>query len=296
MRAVPADDAIDPVAPDGHHVHPPRPPGPVRVVVPTKRRLRLVDVWRSLAVLRVLTDRDLKARYKQSALGPIWLAIQPLGIVAAFAVAFNGVTKVDTSGVPYVLFALTGICVWSYFQMALTQGSNAIAAHATFIRRVPCPRHTLPMAGMLAALPLLASTLVFALVAVVAYGESLSWRVVLLPAVILWLVVLIWGMVGILSAVAARFRDVLGLLPFILQAGLFVTPVGYPATEGGSTVEAVLFANPLTGIIEVWRWSMLDDLSLNGVPVAIAAAWTVVLAMLGWWVFTRLEVRFADVV
>jgi lipopolysaccharide transport system permease protein len=276
-------------------MHPPRPLGGVRVIKPVKRRLKLLDIPRSLPVMREIASRDFKARYKQSALGPIWLALQPLGIVAAFAVAFNGVTKVDTSGVPYALFAFTGVCVWSYFQMALTQASQAIAANGLFIKRVAVPRHALVISGLIISLPVLASTLVFTFGAIFLAGRFVPIQALLLPVAIAWLMLLVWGMSSILAAIAARWRDILGLLPFVLQAGIFVSPVGYPADQAGATVEAFLAANPLTGIIEFWRWCLLEGVSLNGVATAWAVGWTVVLCVVGWRIFTRLEVSFADV-
>jgi lipopolysaccharide transport system permease protein len=286
---------VDPVATDGHHVHPPRPLGDVKVMRNVKRRVKLLDIPRSLPVIRVISVRDFKARYKQSALGPIWLAIQPLGIVAAFAVAFNGVTQVETFGVPYALFAFTGVCVWSYFQMALTEASQAVPANGLFIRRVPVPRHALVISGLIVALPLLASTLTFTVVAIFAAGRGVPVQVLLLPVAAAWLMLLVWGISSILASIAARWRDVLGVLPFILQAGIFVSPVAYPASQAGSTVNLVLDLNPLTGVIEFWRWCLLEGVAINTRPILIALAWTAVLATFGWRLFTRLEPTFADV-
>lgn len=287
---------LDPVAADGAHVHPFRDLGDVQVIVPARRRIALRDIWSTLPVLRVIAYRDLAARFKQAALGPLWLFIQPLGMVGAVAVAFNGVTKVDTSGVPYILFALTGTCVWAYFQSAMSFGANAIVANGLFIKRVNCPRYTLPMAQLVVALPLLAITLFFTFVAMVVVGWPLTWRILLVPAAFLWLALLTWSVVAMLSSVAVRARDVLGLIPFVVQVGLFVTPVGYSASQAGGAVETLININPLTGIIDAWRWCLLDHFTLSAAPLLIAAGWTVLLGATGWRVFTRLEVTFADVV
>lgn len=263
--------------------------------MPARRRVKLPDLWSSFPILRVIAYRDLAARFKQAALGPLWLFVQPLGIVAAFAVAFNGVTKVNTSGVPYVLFALTGTCVWTYFQLSLSTGANAIVANGTFIRRVNLPRHTLPMAQLIVAFPVLGATLIFTFIAIAALGQPVSWRLALLPLAFVWLAVLTWSIVALISAIGVRIRDLLNLIPFVLQVGLFVTPIGYPSTQAGSAVQKLIDVNPLTGVISAWRWCLLPRFSFEVLPVLIAVGWTVVVAVAGWWIFTRLEVTFADV-
>jgi lipopolysaccharide transport system permease protein len=287
--------AQTPAAGAGHpRIRPPR--AATKVIVPAKRRVKLRDLFRGWSVLRVIAMRDFKSKYKQSALGPIWLAVQPLGMLAAFTVVFNGVTKVDTNGVPYALFGLTGICVWSYFQMSVSLGSQAIVASSTFIKRVELPRFVLPMSSMLTTLPVLGATLVLTLASVYITGASLPLRALLLPVAVAWLILLSLGVVLVLSSLAARFRDILGMLPFVLQAGMFISPVAYPADQASGVSDVLLTANPLTGLIDFWRWTLLSGASLDVLAVAIAAGLTTALVGIGWYVFTRLEVTFADVV
>src|SRR3954454_13537402 len=111
-----------------------------RVIVPVKRRLRLRDLIREAAVIRVLAARDFKVKYKQSALGPAWLVFQPMALLLAFFVAFRNLTNIESSGVPYLLFTLVGLTVWSFFQAAMTIGAASIITNVAFVRYTPCPR------------------------------------------------------------------------------------------------------------------------------------------------------------
>src|SRR5512132_3313977 len=123
------------------------------VMVPVRRRVRLSEMWTSRPVTRMVASRDIKIKYKQAALGPLWLLIAPLGMLAAVTIAFSGVTDVHTSGIPYVLFALCGLTVWTFIQLSLTMGTQAIVANAQLVRRSPLPRIALMTGSLLGNLP-----------------------------------------------------------------------------------------------------------------------------------------------
>jgi len=287
---------IDPVSPDGVHLHPPRPIPEARVVKPVKRRLRLRALAPSIPVIRVIAARDLRVQYKQSALGPLWLLAQPLGMLGAFTVVFDGVTNVDTGGVPYPLFGLVGLCVWSYFQMAVATGSEAIVANSTFLKRVLLPRFALPLASLFVAGPVLTSTLVLTFVGVLVTGNGLPVQALLLPVALVWLFALVSGVVAIFSSLAGVSRDIRGVLPFLLQAGVFLAPVAYPIANAPRGIVWLLAVNPVTGLIEFWRWCLLGGYQMQVVPVITSATLTLLVLVLGWRLFARLEVAFADVV
>src|SRR5687768_7297677 len=111
-----------------------------QIFVPTKHRVRLSEAWTTAAVARTLAARDMKVRYKQSVLGPLWLALQPLGMLIAVTIAFYGVTTVNTGDVPYVLFALVGLCVWTYFQLTMMAATLTVPTNSQLVRRSTCPR------------------------------------------------------------------------------------------------------------------------------------------------------------
>ena len=264
-----------------------------RVIVPASRRVRLREVWTSFPVGRMLGMRDMKVKYKQSALGPLWLILQPLGMLAAVSVAFSAVTNVSTGSVPYVVFAIVGLTVWTYFQMTLTAATAALPMNQTVVRRSPCPRVALVTGTLIATLPPLVVMLTISFVAAVATG-GLPIQVLLLPAMIAWLVVFMWGTTLFVAALAGRFRDMVAFAPLIIQGGIFLTPVGYPLNQS-TAISKIIALNPVSGIIEAWRWSMLA-MAPDIFAVVVAGCWTVGLVLLGWYVFGRMETRFADYV
>jgi ABC-type polysaccharide/polyol phosphate export permease len=263
-----------------------------RVLAPARRRVRVSEMWTSLPVTRMVAARDIKIKYKQAALGPLWLVIAPLGLLAAVTIAFNGVADVDTQGVPYVLFALVGLCVWTYLQLSLTTAPLALVHNAVLVRRSSCPRIALVNATLLSNWPPLAVTLAVTLVGIAIWGR-LPLQALLLPFLVAWLVALAWGSVLLLATLAARFRDIISIVPLIVQAGIFVTPVGYSLEGTPANIHWLLSLNPATGMIEAWRWALLD-MSPYVPSIWIAAGWTVVLGAFAWYVFGRLEVRLAD--
>jgi lipopolysaccharide transport system permease protein len=289
---------MDRLAVEANPTAPPRPASAgedvvERVIVPAKSRLKLRDLYRDIPVVRVLAGRDFKVKYKQSLLGPLWLVIQPLALLLAFFVAFRSLADVQTAGIPYALFALTGLCVWAFFQAAMTMGTASLISNYHLVRLTPCPRLAFPVASLVASLPALAITVVATLLVAIVLGE-LSPRVLLLPIAAAWLFLFTAGVVALSSAITVRFRDMLNILPFLLQVGVFVSPVGYPRSALGPNVQWIVDLNPLTGIIETWRWMVLPVESLPLRPVAISIAETALLLVFGWFVFSRLEVKMAD--
>jgi lipopolysaccharide transport system permease protein len=265
----------------------------VRIIRPVKRRVGVSELWRSRGVTREIATRDFKSKYKQSVLGPLWLVFQPIALLLAFLVAFRGLADVQTSGVPYSVFALAGLTAWAFVQAALTIGAASLVSNINYIRFTPCPRPAFPLAAMIASLPAFVVTGLGAIVAAAIAGR-LSPKVVLLPFGLLWLLLLMFGVVAILSALAVRYRDIISALPFLLQVGLFLAPVGYSLAELSSTVRVVVELNPLTGVIEGLRWMMLTRYEVPIEPVAISLAFTAVLLVVGWRLFTRLETTMAD--
>jgi len=264
----------------------------VRIVRPVKRRLTLFGLYRDRSVVRVLAARDFKVKYKQSLLGPLWLVFQPLALLGAFLVAFRGLADVQL-GVSYIPFALVGLSVWAFFQASMTIGTASVISNITLIRFTPCPRWAFPVAAIIASLPAYGVTVIGALTAAAVTG-SLSARALLLPAGLLWLFLLTAGAVAITSSFSVRYRDALSAMPFLLQVGLFLAPVGYPLDALGDTVRAVVGLNPLTGVIEACRWMILAGYKPSFEPIGISLLLTPVVAVYGWRFFSRRETTMAD--
>jgi lipopolysaccharide transport system permease protein len=264
-----------------------------RVTVPVPRRVRLGDIWSSLPVGWMLGRRDIKIKYKQSALGPLWLVLQPLGMLAAITLAFSKVTNVDTGDVPYVVFALVGLAVWTYVQVAITVAPQVLPSNFQVVRRSPCPRLAFVTGTLISVVPPLAVVLVASVAAAVISG-SLGIEALAMPVLLVWLVVLMWGFTLLVTALGGRFRDAVAVAPVIVQAGIFLTPVGYPLDAAGSFATVLAF-NPAAGVIEGWRWALLG-IAPDGFAIAVALAETVAVTLLGWYVFGRMETRFSDYV
>lgn len=266
-----------------------------RLIVPTKRRVRLRDIVRHRNVIRVLAARDFKARYKQAVMGPVWLFVQPLVMLLAFLVAFRGLGHVRSSGQPYVVFVLVGLTAWAFFSSSVSMGTGSLAANGNFIRFTPVPRVAFPVAGIISSAPAFLITATAMIVAAIVDG-ALSPRVMLLPFGLAWLMLLIAGVVAMLSSVTVRYRDITGVLPFILGIGVFFVPVGYSLSGLSSHIRVLVELNPLSGIIESWRWMVLPGYSPRILPIVLAMALTVGILIIGWRVFTRLEPFMADVI
>jgi lipopolysaccharide transport system permease protein len=270
-------------------------PGVEVVVQPVRSRIRLRDLPQMRTVIGVLAMRDFKAKFKQSALGPVWIVLQPVLLLAAFLIGFHSVADVGTAGVPFVAFVLTGLGAWTYFQSALGMGAMSLLSNVQLLRRTACPRVAFPIASLIANLPAMVVPLTAALVVSAALGR-LSARVLLLGPGLVWLALVAAGSVGLASALTVRYRDLVAVLPIILQMGMFVSPVGYTVSDLPRLARTVVEINPLSGVIEMWRWAILSTGPPDAITVILSGASTVVLVVAGWLVFTRSEPTMADVV
>ena len=264
----------------------------VRRIQPTKRRVKLADFYRDLPVIQVLAARDFKVKYKQSLLGPLWLLFQPIALLAAFLVAFQGLADVE-SGTPYIPFALVGLAAWAFFQASMTIGSAAFISNYTLVRFTPCPRFAFPVAGLIASMPSFVVTITGAFIAAAVSGV-LSPKLVLIPFGFAWLFLLTAGIVAITASLTVRYRDMLSAMPFLLQVGLFLAPVGYPLSELDTTVRIIVDLNPLTGLIEAWRWMVLSGYVPSFEPIGVSLAITPLVVLAGWRIFSRFETTMAD--
>jgi ABC-type polysaccharide/polyol phosphate export permease len=270
---------------------PPLEDASVHVIVPARRRLKFRRIPRDRAFILALAGRDFKLKYQQSALGPLWLVLQPLALLLAFLVVFRG--RGHVSSEPYAVFTLVGLSVWSFFQASMTIGTAAMITNLNFVRYTPSPRPAFPLAATIASLPSFAVVSFAAIIGAAATGH-LSPRVLLLPFALLWLLVLTTGVIGISSALAVRYRDVVSVLPLVLQVGVFLAPVGYALTSLPPTARTIVECNPLTGVIEAMRWMVLSGFAPSSASIVISAGLSVALALAGWRVFSRLETTMAD--
>lgn len=257
----------------------------------------LAELWRAREVLRSLVERDLRARYKQAAFGFAWSLAQPLSLLVVFTVVFRHVVRVDTGGAPYALFAFLGLLPWTFFSSSLSQGGLSLLSNSALLNKVYCPREVFPLAGMgVAAFDTALSGL--ALVAMFAVTGFLpKVTTVWLPVVLAVQLIFTLAVVLLFSIVVVYLRDLRNALSFLLQFGLFATPVAYgldAVPAAWRPAYAVL--NPLGPVIDGYRRALLLGLPPRWPLLGLAAAGATALLAAAIVTFKRLETGIADLV
>jgi lipopolysaccharide transport system permease protein len=276
----------------------PAPPaGGVVVIKPTRGlTLNLREIWVYRELLYFMVWRDLKVRYKQTALGAGWAIIQPVTTIVIFSVIFGHLAKIPSDGVPYPVFSFAGLLPWLYFAAALSQSSQSIVSNKNLITKVYFPRLMVPIASVVVPLVdmLLAATVLFGLIFY--YGLTPSWHVVGIFPFILMAMATAFGTGLLLAGLNVRYRDIPYVVPFVIQLWMYASPVVYPTSLVPHKWQWVLGLNPMVGVIDGFRWSLLGSaapsFSLMLASVLIGTALTVA----GLYYFKRTERSFADII
>jgi lipopolysaccharide transport system permease protein len=258
-------------------------------------QLNLDDLWAYRELLYFLTLRDIKVRYKQTALGALWVIVQPLFMMLIVTLVFNRFARMDAGALPYPLFAYAGLLVWVFFSNAVVNGTNSLTSNTNLITKVYFPRIFIPVAAVLAGLVDLAIAALVLAALVLYYGVSLSLSALLLPVFILLATLLALGAGTLVSALTVKYRDLRHALPFAIQFLMFASPVIYPATIVPERWRWMLVANPLAAILEGFRAALTGG-AFNWTAIAVSAAMTLALLACAVYVFRRTEDTFADVI
>jgi lipopolysaccharide transport system permease protein len=257
--------------------------------------LRLKEVWEYRELLYFLALRDVKVRYKQTAIGAAWAVLQPLTVMVVFTFVFGRVANLSSEGAPYALFALAGLVPWTYFASYLQSASLSLSSNVSLVSKVYFPRLCLPTAAVLAGLVDVAVSLTVLVVVTLIYG-SLGLTVLVTPGLIVLLVMACLGPALWLSAINVRYRDVRQAVPFLLQVWLFVSPVAYSSTLIEGTLRYLYALNPMVGVIEGFRWAFLGTARDIGTMLLISTCSSVALLVGGAYYFRRVERSFADII
>lgn len=254
------------------------------------------DLWRYRELLGFLAWRDIKVRYKQAVLGVAWAVLQPAVQTLLLTFVFGKLAKMPDGGVPYPLLVLTGLLPWQLFSSAFSGAINSLVGNSHLISKVYFPRLIVPLSALAVALVDMAILLVLTLPIVAVSGVAPTWRLLLLPLFIVAALVIALGAGLWITALTVKYRDFRFITPFLLQIGLFVTPVGY-RTDFLPNWRDLLALNPLTGVVNGFRWCLLGggmDFYVPGFLVSLAMA--VLLLGTGLWYFRQTERQFADVI
>jgi lipopolysaccharide transport system permease protein len=257
--------------------------------------LNLADLWDYRELLYFLTWRDIKVRYKQTALGAAWAILQPLFLMLIFTLFFGRVAGLAPGGVPYPLFALTGLVPWTYFANAVTNSGNSLVGNANLITKVYFPRLLVPMAAVAAGLVDFVLSFVLLVVLMFYYDVRLTWHVAMLPALVLLTTLAATGAGLLLSALNVKYRDIRFALPFMIQLWLFASSVIVPSSVLPERGRWLLSLNPMSGIIEGYRAALLGH-PFDWTALSISTAITLVLLAFAVLAFRRMEKQFADII
>ena len=255
----------------------------------------LRELWDYRELLYFLTLRDIKVRYKQTALGAAWAVIQPFFMMLVFSLFFGRLAKVPSDGIPYPVFTFCALLPWQLFAHALTESSNSLVANERLITKVYFPRLIVPIAAVLGGLVDFAVAFVILLAMMAYYGIVPTVAIVTLPAFIL-LAVMTALAVGLwLSALNVKYRDVRYTITFLIQFWLFATPVAYPSSIVPEKWRALYGLNPMAGVVEGFRWALLGK-QPPGALLAVSVGVVIAILLGGLYYFRRMEQEFADVV
>ncbi len=274
----------------------------ITVIQPTRglASLQLRAVWQYRELLLFLAWRDIKVRYKQTALGVAWIVLQPLLSTVIFTLLFGGLLKVPSSGAPYALFALAALAPWQYFSGSISRVGTSLVNSANLITKVYFPRLIIPLAGVISTLVDFAIGFAVLVVLMIVYRVPLTANVLWLPAFLLLAIVTALGFGLWLAALNVKYRDVNYLIPFLLQIWMYATPVVYGTTLIPERFRWLMALNPMTGVVEGFRWALLSGSSAEfaapGPLAAVSAAISLVVLVTGIVFFRTTEKTFADVI
>lgn len=256
----------------------------------------LADFWHYRELFYFLAWRDIKIKYKQTALGVIWALIQPLFTMIVFTLLFGKLAGLPSDGVPYPVFYFTALLPWIYFASTLATSSNSLVGNANLLTKIYFPRVILPASGALTGLPdfFIGFLLLLALFAY--YRIPLGWSLLLWPLLLILLFLLAFGVSLFLAALNVKYRDVKHAVPFAIQLWLFVTPIIYPASMIPRRFRMLVALNPLSGIIEAFRFSLLPERQLDWRLLGVSIALTFLILIGGFVYFRKVEQAFADIV
>lgn len=281
-------------------ITPPPVPRPVpHLTIKPRSRWVLVNVrelWEFRDLLRSFGARDITLRYRQTALGVTWAVLQPLIASAIFAFVFGRVAKLPSHGVPYLVFAFAGLLAWNAFSSTLSKASSSLVGNVGMVSKVFFPRMLLPLSVLGSTLLDFAVSVVVLGVMMAVYRIAPSAAILLLPIWLLLVLMLATGLGLAAAALSVPYRDVQYVLPVLLQFLLYASPVAYALNAVPLRLRPIMAINPLTGLLEAFRWSLLDVGRLPVLAVVWSAIAAILVLLIGAFLFAAMERDFADVI
>jgi lipopolysaccharide transport system permease protein len=258
--------------------------------------LKLRELWEYRELLYFLIWRDIKVRYKQTALGATWAIIQPFFTMVVFSLFFGHLGKIPSDGIPYPIFAFAALVPWTFFANGLSQSSNSLVGSSSLITKVYFPRLIIPLGSVFSGIIDFIIAFAVLLGMMLFYGLVPTLNILWLPLFLLLALVAALGVGLWLSALNVEYRDVRYVVPFITQFWMLATPIAYPSSMLPEPWRTVYGLNPMAGVVEGFRWALLRTNSAPGPIIAVSAAAAFLILVTGAFYFRKMERTFADLV
>ena len=258
--------------------------------------LNLRDLWVYRELILFMTWRDLKVRYKQTLLGASWAVLQPFLTMVVFSIFFGNLAKVPSDGVPYPIFSYTALIPWTLFSKALHDGSHSLVSNRHMITKIYFPRMILPLASVLAGVVDFLIAFIVLIAMMVFFRMAPTSNIWTLPLFLILALITATGVGLWLSALNVLYRDINYVLPFLTQFWMFLTPIAYPSSMVPLNFQLLYALNPMTGVVEGFRWALLGSGQAPGMQTLISGLVAIVLLITGLVFFRRTERQFADMV
>jgi homopolymeric O-antigen transport system permease protein len=275
------------------------PAGPMTVIEPVGKGIHwpnMGELWRYRDTLYFMARRDVAVRYKQTVIGLLWVILQPIAFALVYTAFIGLIGSIPSQGVPYGVFALTGMTVWLPFGIGLTRVSESTVAGAPLLSKIWFPRLIIPLSAIgPAVIDLAASTLVLFVVMLI-FGVIPDPKILLLPGAALVAFLAALGIGLWFSAISVRYRDIQQIVPFLLLVLLFLTPIIYPFEVVPARLQAIYSINPLVGMVEFFRWTVIPDAPFPDVRLAITLGFIAIVVPTGLLYYERRQHLFADVI
>jgi lipopolysaccharide transport system permease protein len=254
------------------------------------------DLWRYRELFRVLAWRDISVRYKQTVVGAVWALVRPIVAMVVFTIVFGKLAQLPSEGAPYALLVFAGLLPWTLFSTALTDASNSLVSNANLIGKIYFPRLVVPAAAVVVSLADFLLSLLILVALMVWYQYHPGWQILLLPIFVAITFVASLGPALWIASLNVKYRDFHHLIPFIVQFGMYISPVGFSSSIVPGQWRLLYSINPMVGIIDGFRWSILrnEKLYMPGVGMAIAVA--TIFLWFGVHQFRKMEKDFADLI
>jgi len=254
------------------------------------------ELWQYRELLFFLIWRDIKVRYKQTALGAAWAVIQPVFSMVVFSLFFGRLAKVPSDGIPYPVFSYCALLPWQLFAYALAESSNSVVANERLITKIYFPRLVIPIAAVLAGLVDFAIAFIVLIILMLHYGIVPTWTIATLPLFVLFALLTALAAGLWLSALNVQYRDVRYTVGFLAQIWLFLSPVAYPSSLVPARWRLVYGLNPMAGVVEGFRWALIGKSPAPGALLGVSVVVVLLLLAGGLFCFRRMENSFADVI